>query len=184
MKCSNLAYMENWKEIEFRGKKWVVSDHGNVKTLNGKKNRALHTNSSGYLFITSDKAYLVHRMIATAFIPNPENKPQVNHKDGNKHNNHVSNLEWMTKKENEMHSIRVLGNKRNTKPMIEAATMANRQAIDLFKYGEFVATFKSQRECAEYLGVKQGTISANKRGQNKIMQGGYTVRAARLQMLV
>lgn len=85
------------------------------KTKQGKKHKGRFLkpsiNGKGYLRVELcnqddtkyDRRYFVHRLVAEAFIPNPENKPQVNHKDKNKHNNNVDNLEWVTNKENHFH---------------------------------------------------------------------------------
>ena len=72
---------------------------------------------AGYMrvWLTCDdgkrRAFSVHRLIASYYLPNPEDKPDVNHIDGNKSNNSIENLEWVTKSENQLHSRRVLKNK-------------------------------------------------------------------------
>ena len=167
--------MKNWKTIEYRGRNFTVSDHGDVKCSNGKdKCYSLHKNSSGYLCITMDKVYLAHRMTAIAFIPNPDNKPFVNHKDGNKSNNHVSNLEWVTKQENELHSVRVLGNKRNTSGL--KANWENpiqcRRCVLI--EGDLRKEFKSIKDCAVYKGVGSTAIW-NKINSKYKSYKGYTV---------
>lgn len=101
--------MDMWREIPFTGGQYMVSRDGQVKTA--KTGRILKPNidARGYervcLFkFNREKRYKVHRLVAITFIPNADNKPQVNHKDGNKRNNSVENLEWVTNEENMHHS--------------------------------------------------------------------------------
>lgn len=91
-----------------------VSDGGEVKNTNTNSYLKKQINNSGYYRVELSKAgrskkLFVHRLVALAFIPNIKNLPQVNHKDGDKLNNNVSNLEWVTASNNKKHSFRVLG---------------------------------------------------------------------------
>lgn len=102
---------EKWKSLDFLGfPNYEVSNLGNVKSLNynhTEKEGILKPakNRDGYSVISlhknnKQKHFLVHRLVALAFIPNIQNLPQINHKDENKKNNRVENLEWVTPKEN------------------------------------------------------------------------------------
>ena len=104
--------MEIWKEIVGTKGFIEVSNEGRVRSLLRGAPRILKTqpDNSGYhrIRVTVERekmSYKVHREVAKAFIPNPNNLPQVNHIDGNKDNNCVSNLEWVTNKENAHHAI-------------------------------------------------------------------------------
>ena len=94
------------------------------------------------------KHFSVHRIVAQLFIPNPENKPEVNHKDGNKQNNFVENLEWVTSKENIIHSYKTGLNKGSGRMVMQ---------YDL--QGNFIKEWSKIRDVEEQLNICHQDIS-------------------------
>lgn len=119
---------EIWRDVKCYEGKYLVSNIGRVKAMPfdgpGKRNKEVirwfSTDRCGYHRLNlankgKKQNFFVHRLVAVAFIPNPENKPFVNHIDGDKFNNHYSNLEWVSSQENNLHVCRVL--KKRVKPV-------------------------------------------------------------------
>ena len=106
---------EIWKDIKDYEQLYVVSNTGKIKSLarkntNGGILKPSH-NKDGYLQVIlckngKTKCFKCHRLVAEQFIPNLNNKPEVNHIDGNKENNDISNLEWVTTSENVIHAFK------------------------------------------------------------------------------
>lgn len=145
--------------------RYRVSENGDVLSLYNNKLRKVGLNNSDYKRINLshgskkdvEKIY-IHRLVATLFIENdnPNLKTDINHKDGNKLNNHYTNLEWVTKSDNTNHAIE----NGLFKPSIAKAKHARweqqRQPVHKvdIKTGEILETFKSATEAARSIGLK------------------------------
>lgn len=177
---------EIWKDIKGYEGLYQVSNLGRVKGLL-KKCRGRSRSNKEFIRISPEiilKPHLknncyprvclyknneridlnIHRLAAEAFIPNPENKPCVNHKDGNKQNNCVVNLEWCTHRENKIHSIKVLGLGHSRKG--KSNDWVNKPVLKYDLEGNFIA---------EYLNIKEASLSIGKQYTTGIGQcaNGY-----------
>lgn len=150
--------MEIWKDVEGYGGCYQISNHGNAKSFRQCRYGKLlkfGLTSSGYPAISphkdkKQKTMAIHRIVAKSFIPNPDNKPHVNHKDGNKQNNHVSNLEWVTPKENHAHASKngllACGERQGASKLNSFQVRVIRKTTGL-----------TQRELARIFKISQGT---------------------------
>ena len=130
-----------WRDVVGYEGLYKVSTEGNIKSIRRNKILSQDTNQDGYKRVQlyknkASKNYSVHRLVAQAFIPNPDNLPQVNHKDEDKSNNCVSNLEWITPKDNCNYGT------RNRK----VALSKNKPVLQLSLEGDLIREWESASE--------------------------------------
>ena len=150
--------------------KYEVSNLGKVRNIKSGRVLKPRLQNNGYLMLclyknNKQKNLLLHRIVATAFIDNPEGKPQVNHIDENKTNNDLSNLEWCTARENAIHGTRIKRfSEKNFKKVIQ---------LDL--NDNVLNVFESIKQAGQETGVFATSISACCNGKVK-SAGGFKWR--------
>ena len=166
-----------WKIIPVDNN-YEASNDGQIRDRYSKEIVSQWLDKDGYLIATlSGKLYRVHRLIALTFISNPNNLPVVNHKNFNKKDNHVANLEWVTYSENSKHSF--TGQHRDyslkswaekVQPLAAEASKTKVAQYDL--QDNLLNVFNSQREASEKTGTCRSSITRCVTGYRKTA-GGY-----------
>lgn len=166
-----------WKDIVGYENHYQVNELGQIRTLKNSslqkagtilKSQINKKNGYVYQMVYKDgkqKLLRVHRVVANAFLPNPNNLPQVNHKNGNKNDNRVQNLEWCTQEQNMLHAFKIGLAKPSDKQKraIAETNKAKRKAV-VFKQGSNVQVFESISKASKETGLSISTISRYCRG--------------------
>ena len=133
--------MEIWKVCK-KYSNYEVSNLGNVRIGDRMLTQGRHRQGYKKVYL-SKKSFFVHRLVALEYIPNPGNKPQVNHKDGNKENNHYLNLEWVTQSENIKHAYNT-GMMTGKKGVINGNSKLTKNEVDAIRSVDYSQITKTR----------------------------------------
>ena len=177
---------EIWRDIKNYEGLYQVSNWGRVKTIKTQKIRKLVSNHKGYLLVKLCKngisvGFSVHRLVAEAFIPNPDNLPQVNHINENKTDNRVENLEWCTNEynhnygtRNERARLKKIGNPKMKTCLGKFGKdhHSSKSIIQFTLDDELVRKWDSASDAHRCIGVNYKNISSCCNGQ-RLSAGGF-----------
>jgi hypothetical protein len=159
--------IEIWKDIQGYEGLYQVSSLGRIRSNKGIRKQSV--SNRGYMLVglcryNVPKTYLVHRIVAKAFIANVQNKPEINHIDGNKQNNSIKNLEWVSRKENEQHSFHVLNHPmpivtQKYKGKYGKEHNRSRVVLQYSQNGEYIRQWDSLMDIERQLGIPHGNVS-------------------------
>lgn len=157
---------KEWETVQ-EYDRYEVNALGEIRHKNRKRILKPRSNPGGYLYVSFNingkrRNYAVHRIVASAFIDNPDRLPEVNHKDHNRQNNNVDNLEWVSSSANKSHANKLSTNRHSRGKKISQYT----------KQGEYIKTFPTITEAAQEIGLTIGAISNCASGRSKT-SGGY-----------